>query len=85
VAKAAWQAIISWSRRHCRKLQDSVHHLLPQRKKDKFKASGVKKDVPRMEMIHHQDVMVELSICLLAAQREIESLRSQLRNSDATI
>ena len=38
-----------------------------------------------MEMVHHQDVTVELSIRLLAAQREIESLRTQLRNSDATI
>jgi hypothetical protein len=38
-----------------------------------------------MKMVHHQDVTVELSICLSAAQREIESLRTQLRNSDATI
>ena len=85
VADAAWQAITSWSRRHRGQLQNSVHYLLPQRKKDKFKTSGVKKDVPRMEMVHHQDVTVELSIRLLAAQREIESLRTQLRNSDATI
>jgi hypothetical protein len=28
-----------------------------------------------MEMLHHQDVMVELSTHLLAAQREIETLR----------
>jgi hypothetical protein len=45
----------------------------------------VKKDVPGMEMVHHQDVTVELSTHLLAAQREIETLRIQLRNSDATI
>jgi hypothetical protein len=38
-----------------------------------------------MDMIHHQDVTVELSTRLLAAQREIESLRTQLWNSDATI
>jgi uncharacterized protein YukE len=38
-----------------------------------------------MEMVHHQDVMVELSTCLLAAQQEIESHRTQLRNSNATI
>jgi hypothetical protein len=31
-------------------------------------ASRVKKDVPRMEMVHHQDVTVELSTRLLAAQ-----------------
>jgi hypothetical protein len=27
----------------------------------------VKKDIPRMEMVHHHDVMVELSTRLLAA------------------
>jgi hypothetical protein len=66
-------------------LQNSVHHLLPYRKKDQFKDYGVKKDIPRMEMVHHQDVMVELSTRLLDAQREIESLRTQLRDSDTTI
>jgi hypothetical protein len=34
-------------------LQYSVHYLLPYRKKDQFKAYGVKRDIPRMEMIHH--------------------------------
>jgi hypothetical protein len=43
------------------------------------------KDVPRMDMVHHQDVTVELSTHLLAAQREIKSLRTQLRNSNTTI
>jgi hypothetical protein len=38
-----------------------------------------------MEMVHHQDVTVELSTHLLAAQYEIETLRIQLRNADATI
>jgi hypothetical protein len=38
-----------------------------------------------MEMVHHQDVTVELSTHLLAAQREIETLRIQLRNTDTTI
>jgi hypothetical protein len=55
-------------------LQNSVQYLLPYRKKDQFKAYGVKKDIPRMEMVHHQDVTVELSTHLLAAQREIETL-----------
>jgi hypothetical protein len=36
-------------------------------------------------MVHHQDVMVELSTSLLDAQREIETLRIQLWNADATI
>jgi hypothetical protein len=38
-----------------------------------------------MEMVHHQDVVVELSTRLLTAQHEIETLRAQLRNTDATI
>jgi hypothetical protein len=45
----------------------------------------VKKDIPQMEMVHHQDVAVELSTRLLTAQHEIETLRAQLRNADATI
>jgi hypothetical protein len=36
-------------------------------------------------MVHHQDVTVELSTRFMAAQREIETLRIQLRNVDATI
>jgi hypothetical protein len=67
VADAAWQAITSWVRSNKRRLQNSVHYLLPYRKKDQFKAYGVKKDIPRMEMVHHQDVAVELSTRLLAA------------------
>jgi hypothetical protein len=35
----------------------------------------VKKDISRMEMVHHHDVMVELSTHLLAAEHEIETLR----------
>jgi hypothetical protein len=45
----------------------------------------VKKDVPRIEMVHHQDVAVELSTRLLAAQLEIKTLDIQLQNTDATI
>jgi hypothetical protein len=66
-------------------LQNSVHYLLPYRKKDQFNAYGVKRDIPRIEMVHHQDVMLELSTHLLAAQREIETLHIQLQNVDATI
>jgi hypothetical protein len=66
-------------------LQNSVHYLLPYRKKDQFKAYGVKSDIPRMEMVHHQDVAMELSTHLLTAQHEIETLRTQLRRADATI
>jgi hypothetical protein len=71
---AAWQAITSWVCSNKSKLPNSVHHLLPYRKKDQFKVSGVKKDVPKMEMVHHHDVTVELSTRLLATQREIVTL-----------
>jgi hypothetical protein len=36
-------------------------------------------------VVHHQDVAVELSTHLLTAQHEIETLRAQLQNADATI
>jgi hypothetical protein len=38
-----------------------------------------------MDMVHHQDVAVELSTRLLTAQHEIETLRAQLQNADTTI
>jgi hypothetical protein len=45
----------------------------------------VKRDIPQKEMLHHQDVAVELSTRLLTTQHEIETLRAQLRKADATI
>jgi hypothetical protein len=78
VADAAWQAITSWVCSNKNQLQNSVHYLLPYRKKDQFKAYGVKRDIPRMEMVHHQDVVVELSTHLLTTQHKIETLRTQL-------
>jgi hypothetical protein len=85
IANDAWQAITSWVHSNKSRLQNSVHYLLPYRKKDQFKAYGVKKDIPWMEMVHHQDVAVELSTHLLIAQHKIETLRAQLWNADATI
>jgi hypothetical protein len=85
IADAAWQAITSWVYTNKSRLQNSVHYLLPYRKKDQFKAYGVKKDISRMEMVHHQDVAIELSTRLLTAQHEIETLRTQLWKADATI
>jgi hypothetical protein len=79
VADAAWQAITSWVRSNKSRLQNLVHYLLPYRKKDQFKAYGVKRDIPRMEMVHHQDVAVELSTRLLTAQHEIETLRASCK------
>jgi hypothetical protein len=68
VADAAWQAITSWVRSNKSRLQNSVYYLLPYRKRD----------IPRMEVVHHQDVTVELSTHLLTAQHEIKTLRIQL-------
>jgi hypothetical protein len=51
VADAAWQAITSWVHSSKSRLQNSVHYLLPYRKKDPFKAYGVKRDIPRTEMV----------------------------------
>jgi hypothetical protein len=78
IADATWQAITSWVHSNKSRLQNSVHYLLPYRKKDQFKAYGVKRDIPRMEMVHHQDVSVELSTRLLTAQPKIETLCTQL-------
>jgi hypothetical protein len=46
VADATWQAITSWVHSNKSRLQNSVHYLLSYRKKDQFKAYGVKKDIP---------------------------------------
>jgi hypothetical protein len=71
VADAAWQAITTYIRRNHDEHRNTVYHLLPQRKKNKFKVSGVRDDVPRMLMVHHQDVFVEMSTRLQTAQQEI--------------
>jgi hypothetical protein len=44
---------------------------VPQRKKDTFKASGLQADIPKMLMVHHQDIAVEMSTHLQATQWEI--------------
>jgi hypothetical protein len=53
IPDAAWQAITSWVRSNKIRLQNSILYLLPYKKKDQFKAYRVKKDIPRMEMVHH--------------------------------
>jgi hypothetical protein len=73
------------SRSNMSRMQNSVHYLLPYQKKGQFKAYGVKRDIPQIEKVHHQDVAVELSTRLLTAQYEIKTLHAQLRNTDATI
>jgi iron-sulfur cluster repair protein YtfE (RIC family) len=85
VADVAWQAITTYNRRYHDELRNTIYHLLPQMKKNKFKVSGVKADVPRMLMVHHQDVFSEMSTRLQTAQQEIQKLRNQLRDSDAMV
>jgi hypothetical protein len=68
VADIAWQVITTYSRRYHDELRNTIYHLLPQRKKNKFKVSGVRADVPRMLMVHHQDVFVEMSTRLQTSQ-----------------
>jgi hypothetical protein len=85
VGDTSWRAITTNNHEYHDMLKNNVYHLLPQRKKNKFNDSRVKADIPRMLMVHHQDVAVEVSTHLQAAQWEIQSLRDQLRGSDATI
>jgi hypothetical protein len=68
VADAAWLAITTYNRRYHEELKNTIYHLLPHRKKNRFKTSRVKEDVPRMLMVHHQDMAVEMSTRLQAAQ-----------------
>jgi hypothetical protein len=64
VGDAAWQATAPYNRKYHDKLKNTVYHLLPQRKKNKSRTFGVKADVSRMLMVHHQDVSVEMNIRL---------------------
>jgi hypothetical protein len=75
VANATWQAITTYNHIYHDELRNTVYYLLPQRKKNKFKVSGVKADVPRMLMVHYLDVFVEMSTHLQTAQQEIQKLR----------
>jgi hypothetical protein len=56
--------ITTYSRRYHDELRNTVYYFLPRRKKKNFKVSGVKADVPKMLMVYHQDVFVEMSIHL---------------------
>jgi hypothetical protein len=46
VADAAWQAIKSWVHSNKSRLQNFIHHLLPYRKNDQFKAYGGEEGYP---------------------------------------
>jgi hypothetical protein len=67
--------ITTYNRKYHDELKNTVYHLPPQRRKNKFKTSGVKADVPRMLMVHHPDLSVQMSTYLQVAQQEIQSLR----------
>jgi hypothetical protein len=47
VADAAWQAIKSWVHSNKSRLQNFIHHLLPYRKNDQFKAYGGEEGYPQ--------------------------------------
>jgi hypothetical protein len=68
VADVAWQVITTYSHRYHDELRNTIYHLLPERKENKFKVSGGRADVPRMLMVHHQDVLVEMSTRLKTTQ-----------------
>jgi hypothetical protein len=85
VADAAWQVITTYSHRYHDELRNTVYYLLPHWKKNKVKASRVKVDVPRLLMVHHQDVFVEMSTHLQTAQQEIQKHRDQLRDLDVIV
>jgi hypothetical protein len=54
VADVAWHAVTAFNSTHHDKLKkNSIYHLLPQRKKNKFKTFGVRAVVPRIDMVHH--------------------------------
>jgi hypothetical protein len=67
LANTTWQEITTYSCIYHDELRNTIYYLLPQRKKNKLKTSGVKADVPRMLMVHHKDVFVEMSTHLQTA------------------
>jgi hypothetical protein len=76
VADAAWLEITTYNRIYHEELKNTVYHLLPQRK-NKFKTFGVKADIPKMLMVHHQDVALEMStVCRLPSRRSRNSMTS---------
>jgi hypothetical protein len=84
VNDAAWQALTRLNRA-CRKdLKGSIYSLYPRRRKGTFKVSGVDPEFFKGAMVHSLNLSQELSTRLLAAQREIQSLRTRLGDTEAT-
>jgi hypothetical protein len=84
ISDAAWQAMTSFNCSRQDKLKGSVYSLFPQRK-NTFKVSRVKNNVPKTMMIHSQNLNVQLSSRLHTAQKEIHFLPTQLRDFEKTM
>jgi hypothetical protein len=76
---------MSWNRSRHRDLKDSIYTLYPQRKKDAFKISRVDPQIFSGAMSHNTSLLLDLSDCLLVAQREIHYLRPQLADIEDTL
>jgi hypothetical protein len=85
ISDAAWQAMTSFNCTRRDKLKDSVYSLFPRRKKNIFKVSGVKIDVPKTMTIHSQNLNIQLSSRLNTAQKEIHFLHTQLSDIEKTM
>jgi hypothetical protein len=85
VADATWQALTSWNHSKHHDLKNSIDALYPRRKKDAFKISRVDRQISRGAMSHNTSLSLDLSNHLLAAQREINYLCTQLADIDDTL
>jgi hypothetical protein len=82
---AAWQALTRWNHSQHRDLKNSIYALYPGRKKDAFKISRVDPPIFRGAMSHSTSLSLDLNDGLLAAQREIHYLRTQLADTEDTL
>jgi hypothetical protein len=85
VADAAWQALMNWSCSWHHDLMDSMYALYTRRKKDAFKISRVNPQIIRGAMAHNTRLSLDLSNRLLATQREIHNLHTQLADMQDTL
>jgi predicted nucleic acid-binding protein len=85
VAEAAWLVLMSCNRSRHRDLKNSIYTLYPQRYKDAFKISQVDPQIFRGAMSHTTSLSLALSDHLLAAQRQIHYLHTQLACTEDTL
>jgi hypothetical protein len=76
VAETGWLTQMSYNCSRHHDLEDSIHVLYPQRKKDAFKIYRVDPQIPRGAMSHSTSLSPDLCDELLATQREIYYLRT---------